>query len=107
MTTYLSSRLAGPANAASGTSTAFTGTTAHTYVIRSIFFANNTSGPITIKIGIGGVADSNLILAETVVQSKDTFVMTPDMLVLSGTETLQINASASGGTITVNGVDAS
>lgn len=105
--TYLASRLAGPANVASGSSTIFTGTGGHVYTVRSIIFANNSAAPITLKIGVNGITDADLVLAATAVQPGDTLVFDPMMLVLSGAETIQANASVGGGTLTVNGVDAS
>jgi hypothetical protein len=99
-------RLAGPANAGSGTSTVFTGTSGHTYSIRSIRIVNNTSAPITYKLGIGGVTDALLVLPAIAVQAGSAY-HEDALFVLSGTETLQVNASATGGTITVCGLDQS
>ncbi len=98
------SRLAGPANAGNGTSTAFTGTTAHTYSIRSIRYVNNTTASITIKIGIGGVTDAVLIIPAIPVAPGAAF-HDSGLFVMSGTETLQINTTATGGTLTVCGLD--
>lgn len=100
------SRLAGPANVASGTSTVFTGTAAHTYSIKSIRIVNNTAAAITIKLGIGGVADVNLILPPEPIDAGG-FAEWDGLLTLSGVETLQANASATGLTITVSGLDQS
>ncbi len=100
------SRLAGPANVGSGTSTAFTGTSAHVYSIRSIRYVNNTTGAITIKVGIGGVADANLIVPAITVGAGDAY-HDESLFILAGTDTLQINASATGGTLTVCGLDQS
>lgn len=106
-TTDVLSRIVGPANVASGTSTMFTGTTAHRYTIKNIRIVNNTAGAITVKIGIGGVADANLILAAVTLAAGDTFTDDTNMLVLAGTETLQVNATATGTTMTVSGLDQS
>lgn len=103
---YVATRLAGPANVASGTATVFTGIAAHIYTIRSIRIVNNSAAPITVKLGIGGVTDALLIMPATIIQPGETY--TDDaMVVLSGTETLQANASGSGLTITLTGVDSS
>ena len=100
------SRILGPVNIASGTSTLFTGTAGHTYTIKTILIENNTGGSITVKLGIGGVADANLILRSMPIGAGEEAVFS-GLLVLSGTETLQANASASGLTITIGGLDQS
>lgn len=97
-------RIAGPANAATATSSIFTGTTAHIYVIKNIRFVNNSASAITVKFGIGGTADANLIIPAVSVPAggmlnHDCFV------ILEGTEVLHINVSATGGTYTVSAVD--
>jgi hypothetical protein len=99
-------RLAGPANIASGTSTIFTGTASHDYTVRSIRIVNNTSAPITVKLGIGGVTDALLILPAIVIPAFDLY-HEECLFILTGTDTLQANASASGLTITVCGLDQS
>lgn len=98
------SRLVGPANVASGTSTVFTGTAAHIYTIKHIRLVNNTASAVTIRLGIGGVADANLILPSVAIGAGE-WAEFDGLLVLTGTETLQANASASGITITVAGLD--
>ncbi len=102
----LMSRLAGPANVANGTATAFTGTAAHTYSIRSIRIVNNTTGSVTVKVGIGGVTDALLIVPAIAIQPGDAY-HDDGLFILSGTETLQTNASATGCTMTVSGLDQS
>ncbi len=99
-------RLAGPANIANGTSTVFTGTGAHTYTIKNIRVVNNTAGSITLKLGIGGVTDALLILPATAIGAGESGEF-DGVLVLAGTETLQANATATGLTITVSGMDQS
>lgn len=99
-------RLAGPANLGSGTSTIFTGTTAHTYSIRSIRIVNNSSAAITVKIGIGGVTDALLILPAIAIMPGAAYHES-GLFVLAGTETLQANTSATGLTCTVSGLDQS
>lgn len=106
MASDILSRLAGPANVASGTSTIYTGTALHTYSIRSIRIVNNGTAVITIKLGIGGVTDAVLILQAIAIQPGG-YYHDDGLFILSGTETLQANASASGLTITVCGLDQS
>jgi len=100
------SRIVGPVNLASGTSTVFTGTAAHTYTIRSIRIVNNTAAAVTVKLGIGGVTDALLILPPTSIDAGG-WTEFDGVLVMSGTETLQANTTATGTTITVAGLDQS
>lgn len=100
------SRIVGPANLASGTSTVFTGTTAHTYSLREIRILNNGATAITVKLGVGGVTDALLVLPATAIQPGQ-LLRESGLVVLSGTETLQANTSASGLTITVSALDQS
>lgn len=105
MTTFTSARLAGPSALASGDSTVLTVPGSHTYVVRSILVANPSANPITVKIGVGGVADADLVMAPEIVPARDTLIFEPKMLPLAAADTLEANASASGTTITVSGVD--
>lgn len=98
------SRIVGPVNVALGTSTVFTGTAAHIYTIKHIRVVNGTGGSITLKLGIGGVADANLILPATALGLGESCEF-DGLLVLAGAETLQANASATGLTVTVAGLD--
>lgn len=100
------SRILGPSNIGSGTNTLFTGTAAHTYTIKHIRIVNNTAAAITLKLGIGGVADANLLLPVTSIDAGGWGEF-DGLIVMSGTETLQSNASATGMTITVSGLDQS
>lgn len=100
------SRIVGPANLANGTSTVFTGTAAHTYTIKHISLVNTTAAAITITLGIGGVAAANQILPATSIDAGGSAEF-DGLLILTGTETLQANASATGVTITVSGLDQS
>jgi hypothetical protein len=100
------SRIAGPANIGSGTTTVFTGATGHTYTIKSILIVNDSTGSISIKLGIGGVADSNLILPQVTLGAGEQADF-DGLLVMSGAETLQAVAGATGLTITVSGLDQS
>jgi hypothetical protein len=97
-------RILGPSNIGNGTTTLFTGTAAHTYTIKHIIVVNNTAGSITLRLGIGGVADSNLILKPTAIAAGEHTEFT-GLLVMAGTETLQAIATATGMTITISGLD--
>lgn len=97
-------RLAGPANVASGTSTLFTGVAAHVYTVKHMSIVNNTATDINIKLGVGGVADANLILPNSTVVAGGEAEWS-GLLVLTGAETLQAVASASGLTFTMSGLD--
>jgi len=97
-------RIVGPANLANGTATVFTGTAAHVYTIKQITLVNNTAGAVTIKLGIGGVTDALLITPAVTLQAGE-YSTFDGLLVLTGTETLQANTTATGTTITVSGLD--
>jgi hypothetical protein len=100
------SRIVGPVNIANGDSTVFTGTAAHRYTLKHIRLVNTTGASITVKLGIGGIAAANLILPATPIDAGG-FAEFDGLLILVGTETLQANASATGVTITVAGLDQS
>lgn len=100
------SRISGPANIANGSSTVFTGTGGHVYTIKEIRIVNNTAAAITVKLGIGGVTDALLIMP-TVSVPAGGILRHPCFVVLSGTETLQATASATGSTLTLSGLDQS
>lgn len=99
-------KIVGPVNVASGTSTVFPGLANHIYTIKNITLVNNSAGAITYKLGIGGVADANLLLPAVTLQAGE-YSTFDGLLVLTGVETLQANATATGGTITVSGLDQS
>jgi hypothetical protein len=105
-TTNVLKRIVGPVNVANGTSTVFTGTVNHVYTIKNITIVNNTAGAITYKLGFGGVADANLVLPAVTLQAGE-YTTFDGLLALTGVETLQANATATGGTITVSGLDQS
>jgi len=105
-TTEVLMRIAGPSNIASGTSTLFTGTASHRYTVKQITIVNPTAGAITYKLGIGGVTDAVLIMPAVTLQAGE-YTTFDGLLVLSGTETLQANATATGGTFTMSGLDQS
>ena len=97
-------RLLGPVNIANGVSTLFTGTVAHVYTIKNITLVNNGAVAISVRLGIGGVADANLILPAVTIGPGESGQF-DGLLVMTGVETLQANASATGLTITVSGLD--
>lgn len=100
-------RIFGPANAASGTSTVFTGTAAHVYSIKHMEIVNPTAAAITIKMGISSdtaLADAELILP-TVTIDAGGFAEFDGLEVLTGTEQLVAVTSATGLTITGHGLD--
>jgi hypothetical protein len=97
-------RLLGPVNIANGTSTLFTGIAAHVYTIKNITIVNNTAASITLRLGIGGVADANLILPSVPIGPGEQ-AQFDGLLVLTAVETIQANASATGLTITISGLD--
>lgn len=99
-------RVVGPANIPSGTNTLFTGTAAHTYTVRSMVIVNDSAGSITVKLGVNGVADANLILPAVALLAGE-FACWDGFLALSGTETIQANATASGLTFSASGMDQS
>jgi hypothetical protein len=100
------SRIFGPANLASGTSTPFTGTTGHTYTLRNIRVVNGSAAAILFKLGIGGVLDANLIIPQISIPAGG--ILNHDcFIVMAGTETLQANTGGTGLTLTVSGLDQS
>lgn len=98
-------RLYGPANAASGDATILTLDEGHRYMLTSIKWVNNTTGKITVKAGLNGTADDNLILPATPVPAKGRINERLDDIMDTTDDTMQINASASGTTVTVYGID--
>ena len=97
-------RIVGPVAVASGTSTIFTGTAAHVYTIKHMVVANPSGAAVSVKLGVGGVADANLILPSVSIDAGG-YSEFDGLLVLSGAETLQAVASAAGLTITASGLD--
>jgi hypothetical protein len=100
-------RIFGPTNVGNGTNTIFTGTGGHTYTIKHITIINNTAAAITVKAGIGGVTDALLTIAPISIPPNGGSLEWDGVLVLSGTETFQTNASATGCTISASGLDQS
>ncbi len=99
-------RLAGPVALTSGTQTVFTGTAAHVYTSLDLRIVNPTAGDITVSVGVNGLADENLIIAD-VTLSEDDMLDDNSRHVLAGTDTLEVQCSADGLTLTWSGVDQS
>lgn len=98
------SRVIGPVNVGSGSSTIFTGTTGHVYTLKKFKIVNNTAAAIQIKLGIGGTADANLITPNMTIAAGG-FALGEEIEVLTGVETLQAVTSASGLTFSASGLD--
>lgn len=97
-------RIFGPVNIASGTSTLFTGVTGHIYTFKHFVIVNNTGAAISVKLGIGGVTDALLILPYTSIDAGG-MAEGDGLWITSGTETIQANAGSTGLTITASGLD--
>lgn len=108
--TIIPNRLAGPTAAASGDNTAYTPDVSRRVIITRIKVVNNSTAKVTVKIGIGGSADANLIFPEMVIQKKATLDQ-ETFEVLNGedeegaVDVLYINASATGTTYTIFGYE--
>lgn len=76
------------------------------YTIRHIIILNTTGGAITLKLGINGVADANLILPSASIDAGG-FAEFTGLEILTGVETLRAVASGNGLTITASGLDQS
>ena len=106
----LLSRINGPENIGNGNTDVFTGTGGHTYTIRNTRIINNTAAAITVKLGIGAtgaVADTELILGPVSIPASGGLLNHDCFIVMSGTENLKANATATGTTITISGLDQS
>lgn len=99
-------RLAGPENVAMGASVLFAGVADHVYTVKNISIVNQSAGPITIKLGINGVADDDLFLPSTTLLAKER-AQFDGVLILAGVETVNADASASGLTFAMSGMDQS
>jgi hypothetical protein len=100
------SRIYGPANVPSGDNTAFTVTSTHTYAVRSIRIVNNSSGAISIRVGINGSADANLIIPYIAIAAGQTY-HDDGLVILASGDTLDTHTSATGLTISLHGLDSS
>lgn len=95
------------AAAASGTSTLFTGTTAHIYTIKKIKVVNTDAvNSKTFQLFVNGSAAANAITPVFTVDAGG-YAETDEFIVLSGTDTLQITTSATLLTVSVYGLDQS
>ncbi len=98
------SRLAGPVNAASGDNTIGAPDERHKWWIKSVKIVNNTAAKITIKVGISASTDSSLIFPTVSVPARGMMdIETFD--VLSDADSLVVNASTGGATVTITGFD--
>jgi hypothetical protein len=101
-------RIVGPANVGSGTTTLFTGTAAHVYTIKGMTLVNPTGAAIVVKMGVqataGTLNDADLILPSCTIDPGG-MAEWDGLLVLTGTEVIRANASASGLTFTASGLD--
>lgn len=93
----------GPAAAASGDSTLLSLDYRHYYNIKRVKIVNNTTATITAKMGINGTADANLLFPAVAIPKKQMIDQKCDdnMTDYDTPDTLQINASAAGLSVTV------
>jgi hypothetical protein len=104
-TTDMLKRLAGPAAAASGTSTLITVPTGHLYTVKKIKVVNtDTVNTKTFQLFINGSAAANAITPVYTVDAGGSGV-SDEFEVLAAGDTLQITTSATGLTVTVAGLD--
>jgi len=102
------SRIVGPANVASGTSTVFTGTTAHVYTFKHMTIVNPTAGAITIKMGIqaaAGTLDDDELFLPTATIDPGGIAEWSGTMILAGTEVIRAVTSDTGLTFTAHGLD--
>lgn len=104
MSTDTLSRFVGPADVGNGTTTVYTVPSSHTQTIKNIRIVNATSGSISIALGIGGVANANLVLPSTALGAGESCEF-DGVLTLASGETVQASTSADGLTITISGMD--
>ena len=96
--------LSGPAAVASGTSTLFTVPALHTYTIVTILILNRNASARTVKLGVDGVADGNLITPPVALAQNEQGVGSFKLSLAAG-KTLQVNTDGTGVTVTVSGLD--
>jgi hypothetical protein len=97
-------RIFGPSNIPAGANTLFTGTASHVYTIKSITILNPTARAISVKLGMNGITDDKLFLPWVEIAAGGMGEY-HGLKVMSGTETIQANATLSGLTISVSGLD--
>lgn len=99
-------RIAGPQAVAAGASVLFTGIAGHRYTIRNIELVSTALVPVTVKLGINGVADGDLLLPAAPIDAGGMAVF-GGVFVLTGTDTLEADADQTGLTISIHGLDQS
>ena len=97
-------RIFGPVAIPEGDSIVFTGTRGHIYTIKHIVVANNTSGAISIALGINGLDNQHIILPSSSIDAGG-WAEYDGLLVLANTDTFQATTSLDGLTITASGLD--
>jgi hypothetical protein len=95
---------AGPTALSSGSNDLLTVAASHRYTLLHVKILNPTSSPIRVKVGIGGVADANLIEEEVSIPPGGSLNF-GGKEVLKPTEVLKANCSATGCTATVSYLD--
>jgi uncharacterized Ntn-hydrolase superfamily protein len=100
------SRLGGPTQLGTSTTTIVTAASGHTYVVKQIIIANTDTVDRTVTLAIGTAATaSNRIMSALPIGANDLIVW-DTALVLAATETLQgLSDTASKVTVTVVGWD--
>ena len=100
------SRLGGPTQLGTSTTTLFTVTTGHTFVVKQIIIANTDTVDRTVTLAIGSAATAaNRIMSSWPIGANDVMVW-DTALVLLTTETLQgLSDTASKVNVTVVGWD--
>ena len=100
------SRLAGPTQLGTSTTTLFTVTSAHTFVVKQIIITNTDTVDRTVTLAIGSAATAaNRIISALPIGANDIMVF-DTALVLLTTETLQgLSDTASKVNVTVVGWD--
>jgi hypothetical protein len=94
----------GPSAINGSAQTFLTVTSLHSFGVKSIRIVNNTASPVTVKVGIGGVADANLIIPVITI-SPGAFYQDDSFFTLLTTETLQYTTSGAGLEMTVSYLD--
>jgi uncharacterized Ntn-hydrolase superfamily protein len=100
------SRLGGPTQLGTSTTTIVTAASGHTYVVKQIIIANTDTVDRTVTLAVGSAATAaNRIMSALPIGANDLIVW-DTALVLAATETLQgLSDTASKVTVTVVGWD--
>jgi hypothetical protein len=96
-------RAAGPVAVTASTATYYTVPASTSIVIRSIHVANTTTAAITFTLGIGGTTAALSLWSGFSIPANGSLDWS-GFLALATTETIQAVASATGLTLTINGV---